>query len=176
MEKNFLKIVVTIILIIGIITVPTINIALDQQKANEQQQIIENTEVTISPLDKEVVGSAGVNGAIVQKPIEIYVYSTDILKVRREPSTEESNVVGLIPAGAEMLWLEDVDDMWSKVKINNIEYFICKDYITTIVPEQVVSILNIEPTHEGIYFVNKSSGEEVNNPNYVSLGEFRLTA
>lgn len=176
MEKNFLKIVVTIILIIGIITVPTINIALDQQKANEQQQIVENTEVTISPLDKEVVGSAGANGAIVQKPIEIYVYSTDILKVRREPSTEESNVVGLIPAGAEMLWLEDVDDMWSKVRINNVEYFICKDYITTIVPEQVVSILNIEPTHEGIYFVNKSSGEEVNNPNYVSLGEFRLTA
>ena len=171
MKKRFLKFMVIKTLVLGLIFIPTMIISSEK----ETIFVDTDTEVTIVDVDTNIVG-AGVHDAIDDEPVEIYMYSTIIMKVRREPVADESNVVGLIPAGAEMLLVEDVDDMWSKVKINDVEYFICKDYITTIAPENVISILNIEPTHEGVYFVNKSSSEEVSNPNYVSLGTFKLTA
>ena len=171
MKKRFLQFMVIKTLVLGIIAIP--NFTLTPQR--ETTFVDTEFEVTIVDVDTNIV-EAGVHDAIDDEPEEIYTYSTTIVKVRREPIADESNVVGLIPVGAEMLWIENVDDMWSKVKINDVEYFICKDYITTIAPENVISILNIEPTHKGVYFVNKSSGEEVSNPNYVSLGTFKLTA
>lgn len=171
MKKNILTKVAMMTLAIGL-AIPTVIIS------NESELTISEieTQISVEDLNNPIVGSAGVSEAIVDEPEIIYLYSTTTMKVRREPIVNESNVVGLIPAGAEMLWVENVDDIWSKVKINDVEYFICKDYITTITPENVISILNIEPTHEGVYFVNKSSGEEVSNPNYQSLGTFKLTA
>ena len=171
MKKRFLQFMVIKTLVLGIIAIPNFTLTPERETTFVDTEL----EVTIVDVDTNIVG-AGVHDAIDDEPEEIYTYSTTIVKVRREPIADESNVVGLIPVGAEMLWIEDVDDMWSKVKINDVEYFICKDYITTIAPENVISILNIEPTHEGVYFVNKSSGEEVINPNYVSLGTFKLTA
>lgn len=171
MKKRFLQFMVIKTLILGLIFIPSIAISPEKEVAFVDTE----TEVTIVDVDTTLVG-AGFHDAIDDEPVEIYMYSTTTVKVRREPIADESNVVGLIPAGAEMLWVENVDDIWSKVKINDVEYFICKDYITTIAPENVISILNIEPTHEGVYFVNKNSGEEVANPNYQSLGTFKLTA
>ena len=173
MKKRFLQLMVIKMLVLELIFIPDIITSPEKMTFVDTNT---ETEVTIVDVDTTLVG-AGVHEAIQEEPVDIYMYSTTIVKVRRKPIAEdESNVVGLIPAGAEMLWLEDVDDMWSKVEINDVEYFICKDYITTITPENVISILNIEPTHEGVYFVNKSSGEEVSNPNYQSLGTFKLTA
>lgn len=169
MKKKILKIMAVKAMVLGLLFIPTFVIS-PEQKVNIESE----TEVTVLPLDNEKVG-AGMHEVIKDEPIDIYMYATTTVKVRREPAADESNVVGLIPAGAEMLWIENVDDMWSKVEINDAEYFICKDYITTIAPDDVISILNIEPTHEGVYFVN-SNGEEVANPNYVSLGTYRLTA
>lgn len=171
-NKFFTKLIIAVVAIM--LAIPTVIISNEQEPTYE---LVESTQdVTIEKLELDKVGSAGAHDAINQEPQTIYMYSTATVKVRREPADNEENVVGLIPANAEIIWLENVDDMWSKISINDVEYFICKDYITTIAPEEVISILNVEPTHEGVYFVNKNSGEEVDNPNYVSLGTFKLTA
>lgn len=174
-RKNLIKIVgVFSMVMLTSLTIPTVTISNEQEPNYETD--FKSTEITVEVNDKVIVSSAGTHDAIDEEVKDVFMYSTATVKVRREPSSNKDNVVGLIPANSEMIWLENVDDMWSKVKINDVEYFICKDYITTIAPENVISILNIEPTHEGVYFVNKSSGEEVSNPNYVSLGTFKLTA
>ena len=168
MKRKILKFMVIKTIALALL-VPTIVLSPE----TEQPEMV--NEVSVETLEKNLV-SAGVYEEIVNEPIVIEMYSTDTIKVRREPEFNEENVVGLIPANSEMIWVENVDDMWSKVRINDKEYFISKKYITTEVPNEIVSILNIEPTHSGTYFVNKSSGEEVSNPNYVSLGTFKLTA
>ena len=140
-NKFFTKLIIAVIAVV--LAIPTVIISNEQEPTYE---LVESTQdVTIEKLELDKVGSAGAHEAINQEPQTIYMYSTATVKIRREPMDNEENVVGLIPANAEIIWLENVDDMWSKISINSVEYFICKNYITTIAPSEIISILNIEP-------------------------------
>ena len=168
--KKMKIISIAIFMFIALAT-PTFTTVENPQEVDEPT--IETIEPSIEILDFNNV-SAGVHEVIQQEPKIVLKYTTNITKVCREPKVE--SVVGLVPVAAEVVWLKQIDEVWDSVMINDIEYFIQSADLTAEAPVEIVTILNIEPTHDGIYFVNEKTGEKVDNPNYISLGVFRLTA
>ena len=149
-----------IAIVLGLILINPISLSKDDfiQKQETVSTISLEREMVTSPLQQE----------------EKKVYSTAILNVRREPSLS-AEVVALIPKNAEMIFVENVNESWIKININETEYFVNSNYISeTALEQDIIQILQIE-NHNEIYFVNEFN-QEVDNPNLVSLGEFKLTA
>ena len=154
MKKIFIAIVMSLVLLTPI--------TLSKEDFIQKQEI-----VSVASLQKEMVTSP-------QKE-EIKIYSTSILNVRREPSLS-AEVVALIPKNTELTFKENVNESWIKIEINETEYFVNSNYISETAPivENIIYVLQIE-NHDEIYFVNHLN-QEVDNPNLINLGKFKLTA
>ena len=112
--KNLFKTMLLVKAVIFILLTPNLTIA--QEVAMPESYMM----VSIQPLEKIKVGASGaISETITLENLNMKVYSKSIIKVRREPSYDQSNIVGLIPANAEMVIIENVDDIWTKVEMNN---------------------------------------------------------
>ena len=69
----------------------------------------------------------------VQTETNDYVYATDSLNYRSAPHTE-AEIWGTVEAGTEIYRFGLCHNGWSKVLIDNIECYVCTDYVSTEKP------------------------------------------
>lgn len=78
------------------------------------------------------------------------VYTTDYVNVRREPSLDGEKV-GTLKPNTKLDRVAEGDGEWDIIEIEETEYYICNDYITTTEPEEIIEIESIEPILLGYY-------------------------
>lgn len=109
----------------------------EEMKATEpaQEQIQGTAEPVIFEEDGETFESR-----------EEYVYTTSKLNVRKSCSTD-SEVVKLLPERAKVLRIA-VGDTWSKISIDEGEYYVATEYLTAAEPELAGHLIAINAGHQ----------------------------
>ena len=101
-------------------------------KFNTKEEVPEPTEMQIEQVETTAyvpVTQAPAPTTEAPKPIQVWV-TNDVLNVRSEPTTEGENKVGQLQPGTQVEYIEDYDAQWAKIKYNDMEAYVAKQYLT----------------------------------------------
>lgn len=116
----------------------------DSSDADKKKETKKETKVeaTVAPTEAVVFEENGEQF----KSTEEYVYTTTKLNVRASCSTD-SEVVKMLPERAKILRIA-VGDTWSKVSLEEGEYYVATEYLTPVEPEVAGHLIAIDAGHQ----------------------------
>lgn len=88
-----------------------------------------------------------------QTPTTMYVANVkNSIYLRSKPAEDSSNIITTIPVGTAVLWLENVDTVFSKVEYNGTTGYVKRDYLSATKPQ--AQTYNNTTISKYVYVVN----------------------
>lgn len=114
---------------------------LPEVEATQQAAAMETPEIQETPM-VSVEPEAG------YETVQETVYTTDIVNVRSENSTDTRDNIVITLAKGKELYRVGVNDLWSRILYNGKVCYVATEYLTTEKPAKVNRIVAIDPGHQ----------------------------
>lgn len=117
-------------------------------KSTVETEETKQPEVTQAVETEVPMPSVSVEPEAGYETVQEMVYTTDIVNVRSENSTDTADNIVITLAKGKELYRVGIGDLWSRVLYNGQVCYVATEYLTTEKPAEVSRIVAIDPGHQ----------------------------